>query len=899
MDHIDRNNENVYVYRNDDIELNNRKISVVNDLGNNAIANPIANPVPSLLENKLIAKLKKRQDKLKSHEEKRTNNSISGIYARIFPDKAANLSKAVLEKIEQETAKLDKILNLIKKYPKKDPVDGTSFEEFLGKFFPQDLINNLTVAKSKNLGQLVECADLFEKKQSLDKTKKDIEVKETVLSNDPVLGPIMRNHGITSVAKSTQDKITRDKLTKAKNKLKSHQKKYTQNLDKLRDLGITDPNSAQQIIAAQRTQDANIVNLKQELEDLTVNPNTGQKKIADDIKERTREIKDQEATVEELKKSNKSVREQISKLLDPDMISGERKIERAEEVLTRFQTELKELNDKKTDLEKKRLKIRKNIEKNQTSIPQLIDSLKKRQTSIAALELSIDELEGKLSREPLFTAEEKITKLKAQNSAKQKFIDLVTANIPEDIFSEDLGNEETLNSLRGLLNRGENDELRGYATRYTNDIAANNEVITELEPIAVQQKAIQKLLNPHADEIETRQKAIDKDMKELKKAVPDLEFLPEFKQEIDELKEKNKLLEKDMAVAQTDTIDVITVKKQNEAQYKVNNDLLNKLQLLVKNIDTKQKEIDAYYDQVLTEDEFDIEKEILEKKIATPPVDPNAPVAPDLRAGSFALDKWQDKQINSLTNPVTVDPKNTKDIHIFGTYNKRPTHAKYNPDKSLNLNGEYLGLNEENLKAIGRNNKNNFLSNGYEKPFKIDGIDYKSVTHYMLLKRIEKEREKITIEQPRNAADRLKCLKVLEEDYINKSSTAYDANKWAELQYKTYHVYFETPLNIFTGMDDELKKALYYKFIGPDGKPNEEGKMLLATGNTNLYAGYELGDPTYGMEFTKKGKMEGQNKLGVCLMELRETLRKKEKKSNEYGRLLNPPHVEPRVEEII
>jgi predicted NAD-dependent protein-ADP-ribosyltransferase YbiA (DUF1768 family) len=70
-------------------------------------------------------------------------------------------------------------------------------------------------------------------------------------------------------------------------------------------------------------------------------------------------------------------------------------------------------------------------------------------------------------------------------------------------------------------------------------------------------------------------------------------------------------------------------------------------------------------------------------------------------------------------------------------------------------------------------------------------------------------------------------------------------------------------------MDIELKTVLYHKFVGDDGKPNELGRKLLATGTTKLYAGNEPGGTEFGMQIANEKTMIGNNKMGQCLMELR------------------------------
>lgn len=281
----------------------------------------------------------------------------------------------------------------------------------------------------------------------------------------------------------------------------------------------------------------------------------------------------------------------------------------------------------------------------------------------------------------------------------------------------------------------------------------------------------------------------------------------------------------------------------------------------------------------------------------------------DLGEDHWALKKWQEE---SLIDPTIekikiVDPNNTKgNIYIFGTHKDAPTggvystikHEEkiaigtydsnfgfyasyYNRPTMLDYDevypGNHLNLSKENLKNLGRTEENNYLSNAYQKNLEIPGDEkspYKSVYHYLICKRIEKG----LVEFKGNAAQ-LKALKKL-ETVINSGRSACE-------MHRLYHQFLDNnqifPLyfrkNMFYGLDNELKKALFYKFVDSrDGKPNEEGRKLLATGNTNLFAGYEDGGG-YGMRFidykisTGVRIMEGANKVGKGMMELREILR--------------------------
>lgn len=237
-----------------------------------------------------------------------------------------------------------------------------------------------------------------------------------------------------------------------------------------------------------------------------------------------------------------------------------------------------------------------------------------------------------------------------------------------------------------------------------------------------------------------------------------------------------------------------------------------------------------------------------------------------------ALKKWQERLID-CTFKITpyIDPNTQDCICLFGSWKEE--YKTYLYDKFY---GNYL-LTGENFKNLGRTEEYKFLSNSYKKDLIIPGETktYKSVMHYLLYKKIDQFREAIKTKDPFNSISS-RSLDNLEKQ-INKTKNALDAYKFYGMQLYEFPVLPE--VSTFYDLDNELKKALYYKFVGLDGKPNMEGEMLLATGNKSLYAGYELEDSFYGMNFsdrdTKTGNliMSGPNKLGEALMELREILR--------------------------
>lgn len=288
----------------------------------------------------------------------------------------------------------------------------------------------------------------------------------------------------------------------------------------------------------------------------------------------------------------------------------------------------------------------------------------------------------------------------------------------------------------------------------------------------------------------------------------------------------------------------------------------------------------------------------------------------DLGGDHPILKKWQEE---SLIDPTiekieNVDPNNTNgNIYIFGTHKEAPTSGIYNKNKheekiitgstydslfgfyetyynrptieayDILYPGNHLPLSKNNFKDIGRTEENNFLSNAYQKDLVIPGdakSPYKSIHHYLICKRIEKA---LAEAESKGNKDQIIALKELEK-LINSARNVFERHRFYQRYLDINQIFpFYFRKNMFYDLDNELKKALFYKFVGLDGKPNEEGRKLLATGNVNLFAGYEIGDGSYGMRFidynisTGARSMEGSNKLGKGLMELREMLRELEK----------------------
>ncbi|HEV8052003.1 MAG TPA: hypothetical protein VGP47_05875 [Parachlamydiaceae bacterium] len=202
-------------------------------------------------------------------------------------------------------------------------------------------------------------------------------------------------------------------------------------------------------------------------------------------------------------------------------------------------------------------------------------------------------------------------------------------------------------------------------------------------------------------------------------------------------------------------------------------------------------------------------------------------------------------RINNFTNAP-------RSIYVFGTLSDSQQLGKLNTDQT-----EFLGAQPSN----------NFLSNAYPTEIAVEGNSYRSVTHYMLSKRIDNE---LAID-PQNVgkADQLNQIK---RDIAATENAAEAYKKLDDLLGEIYSVQ-DTDRGLFEGMDKDLKTALWSKFITADGKPTAEGQRLLETGSMPLYAGYEIGDESYGMEFDhNRTEFSGQNKLGICLMEVRNLL---------------------------
>jgi predicted NAD-dependent protein-ADP-ribosyltransferase YbiA (DUF1768 family) len=206
------------------------------------------------------------------------------------------------------------------------------------------------------------------------------------------------------------------------------------------------------------------------------------------------------------------------------------------------------------------------------------------------------------------------------------------------------------------------------------------------------------------------------------------------------------------------------------------------------------------------------------------------------------IEKWIQRHEHSLINTYPIDLSKKDQICLFGT------HAQ-----PSNLSDDA----QAKLKDNGYSKEYEFLSNSYMPDLmtiSIEGKEYPSVTHYLLAKKALK-----TIGKD---ADMKRVSAILNAPTIENAM---------EVAKVRYHV------KNFIGMESELKKALFYKFVQEDGKtPTSLGEELLATGDKKLLAGYEIGDKAWGVEFTNADatNMEGANRLGIHLEYIRKYLNK-------------------------
>lgn len=276
---------------------------------------------------------------------------------------------------------------------------------------------------------------------------------------------------------------------------------------------------------------------------------------------------------------------------------------------------------------------------------------------------------------------------------------------------------------------------------------------------------------------------------------------------------------------------------------------------------------------------------------------------------STFLKEWQDKRIDPRIKVVkNIALDNTEgNIYIFGIHHKPPKGGVYDEYDKTSVGTPFHKRNQ-NWEKLGYIPENNYLSIAYEHELVIPEdprSPYRSVIHYLLFTIIEKCRKQIKSKNHKDDG-RLSMLAGLESNINKKKSSI--------LAYQYYQDFIQMKptvlLELCIDLDNELKKALFHKFVGADGKPTKEGEKLIATGNVKLYggcemgspridamvfkgyhkispkmifedkyyAGFDFGYPTYGMVFgdqdskTKNHSLYGANKVGKCLMQLRKML---------------------------
>jgi len=440
---------------------------------------------------------------------------------------------------------------------------------------------------------------------------------------------------------------------------------------------------------------------------------------------------------------------------------------------------------------------------------------------------------------------------------------------------------------------------RGGASQEAVDkkIVNNNAAITKINELAelifAKQNDIKILVNPNSASIERHENLITTQLNILKTdaGINKPEILPAARAEVKEL-----ITERARAKDTMDNLDDTIQKQTATLQFNAANARIVTITKCLNDIDKEQAKIDQLYDSLTpTAAEIELDKNFLRYNINPHNVD----LEQDLSKDNHRLGEWQGKSlILRRASEDTPFVGTTEAINIFGTYHKRPQHGIFRQDERGDsfpgYEGNSLRLDENALKTLGRTNTNNFLSNSYEGDIVVNGEKYASVSHYMLIKKVEKDIN--FLKNPDNkgklqngeedeyqAKGKIKRLEEIilpalrSEEYSNPVA-AYEM-VMRENQRPSGVQYLDLTGGIYHGMDKELKTALFRKFVGNNGLPTAEGRMLLDTGNKQLNAGYEHGDASYGVEFTKKNEngsvtMEGDNKLGIALMEIRELMRK-------------------------
>jgi hypothetical protein len=845
---------------------------------------------------------------------------IGGMVGAGWLAKAAQkqLPKDKIHQAEQNIAKIEKIEALMKAHPKKEIPDGTSFEEFVRNFFPPN-------TTTYNLDLLSECASLFEQKASLDKHEKEIRTLANDLETNIV--EVTKNDILFGKLSRVERKL--EKLTEKKDTLFEELKAEVTDalsgevdIDSLEDLNALKADA----IEAKRNRNER---LNEQLEANKIN-------IIDKGKELHKinlEIDEIKNKIEKLKKSKDDIKGEYN-------LTKEDRIGRKEQDLRRLEAEKTAIENQQKDLNKKKTDLLDQIEKNDTFF-QKFEALNKIHANINALQKRKVDLQ--LNYNPYIEDFSRITKtktLKEENDEMKARIVLLDNELVND-NTEDLhtllmegdydspqpliddyqeineayttrireyrekiaANQRELDGMKNISSpyisaeieklESENKKLNDFIGELETGVAKNNFIlakakrhdlnekvqrneaeISRIAPEVVKEKEIRsKLLHPHGAELENLSDKVDNFIK--KHGCHNDE---EIEAKIQRLQREDILLQGDPEMMSN---------PEMAAKHLENASIIVELEANRNFFDNSKKEYERLCDKLSpSRDEFNAEMHALENKISHPTAPRVGEVQEDLRAGSPTLKKWQNAPIIPNTQIIDVDKKN---INVFGTYNNEPIDRSH-PGTLLRLSGKWA---QEN----GFTNKNNFLSNAYAKELVIPGDErspYSTVTHYLAYKRIEKSREEANSQTPPD----FKTLMSLEglEASISRCPTAKDVQYFFDLHMQ----YFDIPLGggMFHDLDNDLKKALYFKFVGPDGKPNEEGRKLLDTGDVQLYAGREIGDPSYGMEFYREPsnreiKMKGENKLGVALMELRETLRKQEKKAHERDFLNRPEEEHP------
>lgn len=762
----------------------------------------------------------------------------TGVFAAMKP----KVSKEDLQKFEQREAVLNDSLELFKKHPKKNPPDGTSFEEFL-ETCPHKMVDGTPTYPVEHLEAYIA---IFDKQLKLNEVNKKVATLEGEIAEEmKALNVPDPTKSAQAARLNTQNNIQEGVYTRQTHKLEAYEKKVGDAHVTLNSLGVNlkDPNSIREGIAAQK---ANTPKLKEDLTKLKEK----ERVLHDEHKELSEKFKECNEKIEDLKNSKFEAAKNFigQKLLDHEPLKDQRRALKGTRALLEAQLEKKEkeLTKNKEDQTAKQ----KEIANSEAQIAQFLDFLSKKEPAIRPLRKNISETE-ELRRNIPFNSKPIVT----------------AAKVIEELQMEN-------NALQRPRRQGDDDK------EFDKKIEQNNEQIAKLTPIAEKEQKIALLLNPHITQINALEKEIGNQMQKLAEANPSI---PVAKNMIEYLKKEN------------DAMNALPVplNPEQEKQFDQNVDKIKDLESHIKTLDSRlerikeyEKKIDSLYGKITpTQDEIILDKLVIAKKIASGDHANN--LGEDLRVGNSKLEKWLKQPVQSQQDPIVVSSEN---INIFGTYNNRPHFGRFDDDpaKQWPANGFFskskldigqagaaINMSEKEFRDIGRANKNNFLSNA-NGPVTIEGKEYKSVTHYMIKKKLDNEIERLERDKPFDYKAHISVVKTTQE-FVDKSPTPKDACRWVEIQSRYGAINIHP--SMFHGMDDDLKKALFYKFVGPDGKPTEEGKMLLATGDKQLYAGYELGDKTYGMEFTVKGEMVGENKLGNCLMELRDWLRREERKA--------------------